>query len=383
LEVDILEQNQPCYEEATSEAVQISEDIDPSNSKENSQNQKKIQTEKKLTNLVADSSKRNPLLNLKSEEMRKDSPICCEMKMTGKIVELQCTASCHFNIHLRCTDKLRKVDPKKSLTGEPCLTPDCWGMVTTVSWKHQNGKVYKTEKADVPKIKRNIIVDGVKQPIKLAKPSLKPVVLKVQKDISSINQKADTRHLVVDSKAINKTLRNEENLTYSKQRRAPTKSGKTKKTLNIELAPIIPRRCEEFVRKEIVLKLVLQNCYLEENAAKAVIAAFVDGKGMVLRKDIQIIIEGAKADFESEQKAIEEDIVEKQNEEVDNSDQDVCPICLDAIGENEMEVLDCAHEYHKSCISQWMEHNRVCPECRAYIKLLQEFPPILRRRGGS
>ena len=47
---------------------------------------------------------------------------------------------------LRCTESLKAVS-KKSLTGqESCYTPDCWGEVTSLVFKHQNEKVYKTMK---------------------------------------------------------------------------------------------------------------------------------------------------------------------------------------------------------------------------------------------
>ena len=111
------------------------------------------------------------------------------------------------------------------------------------------------------------------------------------------------------------------------------------------------------------------------------LSSFADEKGRVLKKDIPILLETINIDLVSEQLAIEKDIVESRNDETkeeDNPDEDVCPICLEEIAEDEMEVLGCDHEYHKTCISEWMRRNPVCPECRAYIKLVEEFPPLTK-----
>ena len=102
-----------------------------------------------------------------------------------------------------------------------------------------------------------------------------------------------------------------------------------------------------------------------------------------MKEIIPLIIGEVNRVMLSEQLAIEQDIAESKIAEiiVESSDQEVCSICLDEISEdeNELDVLDCAHEYHKRCIAKWMEQNPVCPECRAYIKLVEEFPPLVKR----
>jgi hypothetical protein len=41
-----------------------------------------------------------------------------------------------------------------------------------------------------------------------------------------------------------------------------------------------------------------------------------------------------------------------------------CSICLDDL-EEEKEKLDCNHEFHKKCISEWFKRRRICPLCRS------------------
>ena len=77
-----------------------------------------------------------------------------------------------------------------------------------------------------------------------------------------------------------------------------------------------------------------------------------------------------------EQVAIEEDIVKSLND-MSEDIKDVCAICIEIL-KNKIEVLECSHKYHKHCISEWMNQNPVCPECRAYIKPAKDFPPLAR-----
>ena len=97
------------------------------------------------------------------------------------------------------------------------------------------------------------------------------------------------------------------------------------------------------------------------------------------KRNIPGLLDLLKTDIESEQEAINADISERKLAEAtqdEESAEDVCPICLEEIPEKEMKVLDCNHEYHNSCIEEWMRYNPRCPECRAYIKLMEEFPPL-------
>lgn len=57
----------------------------------------------------------------------------------------------------------------------------------------------------------------------------------------------------------------------------------------------------------------------------------------------------------------------------DSSDnEDDCPICLEEYDyENPKTALQCNHNFHLSCIYEWMERSQVCPVC-AEIMLFNE-----------
>ena len=57
--------------------------------------------------------------------------------------------------------------------------------------------------------------------------------------------------------------------------------------------------------------------------------------------------------------------------------EDECPICRSEIDENEKEVLDCHHQFHKTCIFELIKHNNKCPKCRAHIHTCQTYMYIL------
>ncbi|XP_039133773.1 E3 ubiquitin-protein ligase At3g02290-like [Dioscorea cayenensis subsp. rotundata] len=45
-------------------------------------------------------------------------------------------------------------------------------------------------------------------------------------------------------------------------------------------------------------------------------------------------------------------------------DEDVCPTCLEEYTpENPKITLQCSHDYHLSCIYEWMERSEACPVC--------------------
>ncbi|OMO93531.1 Zinc finger, RING-type [Corchorus capsularis] len=50
--------------------------------------------------------------------------------------------------------------------------------------------------------------------------------------------------------------------------------------------------------------------------------------------------------------------------ESEEEDEDDCPVCLEEyIPENPKIVLQCSHDYHLSCIYEWMERSETCPIC--------------------
>lgn len=44
-----------------------------------------------------------------------------------------------------------------------------------------------------------------------------------------------------------------------------------------------------------------------------------------------------------------------------------CPICLQQ-NEDTLVKLDCLHEYHDSCVAQWLQICKCCPMCRVPVK---------------
>lgn len=44
----------------------------------------------------------------------------------------------------------------------------------------------------------------------------------------------------------------------------------------------------------------------------------------------------------------------------------MCAICLNAIGLSSM-TTECKHNFHTSCLVQWMSHNPFCPLCRSEL----------------
>ncbi|KAK4421526.1 E3 ubiquitin-protein ligase MBR2 [Sesamum alatum] len=45
----------------------------------------------------------------------------------------------------------------------------------------------------------------------------------------------------------------------------------------------------------------------------------------------------------------------------------ICVVCQDDLCQENstIGVLDCRHEYHASCIRQWLKHKNICPLCKA------------------
>jgi len=48
----------------------------------------------------------------------------------------------------------------------------------------------------------------------------------------------------------------------------------------------------------------------------------------------------------------------------DRSTGQQCTICFEDIMESNLEVLPCAHTFHRECIGRWTRQNASCPVCR-------------------
>ncbi|KAI3959790.1 hypothetical protein MKW98_029827 [Papaver atlanticum] len=52
---------------------------------------------------------------------------------------------------------------------------------------------------------------------------------------------------------------------------------------------------------------------------------------------------------------------------------EICTICLDGYGnKDKIATLDCKHEYHEDCITQWLVRNNVCPICKRQGLTMEE-----------
>ncbi|KAI3954902.1 hypothetical protein MKW92_029066 [Papaver armeniacum] len=53
---------------------------------------------------------------------------------------------------------------------------------------------------------------------------------------------------------------------------------------------------------------------------------------------------------------------------------EICPVCQDGyVNKDKIATLDCKHEYHQNCITQWLLQNNVCPVCKGQaLKTMKE-----------
>merc|ERR1712179_169890 len=324
------------------------------------------------------SSERNNSKN--DDKNRKNQLKCCGMIKNGNMLELDCSANCHYRFHLSCSHESLKAVSKKSLTGqESCLTPDCWGRVTSLVFKQQNGKVFRTLKLD-PGLKR--VVMNVKKKTQTSSttytsPRKNFTVLK--KNVQPIvAQDADIRHLEKEAKVVKKILVSEdESRNLKKLKKRSVRNIKNIQRIHIDPIPIIQRKSKEFIKKDQILKL-LKNVLIGESNFNEVIAKFLNEKGMISRRSIPIIMEEVLNSLEMKQIITEENVMESMDVKHEViEEQDICAICIDIL-EDEVEIMDCTHKYHHDCISEWMTQNPVCPVCRASLKPASDFPPLLR-----
>ena len=72
---------------------------------------------------------------------------------------------------------------------------------------------------------------------------------------------------------------------------------------------------------------------------------------------------------------------------VEKQEDETCPICLDDFKDgDEIRILPCKHEYHSSCIDQWLTtRKRFCPLCKmdACPGAGSERSPLIIRNLGS
>ncbi|KAJ6244600.1 ring/u-box superfamily protein [Anaeramoeba flamelloides] len=64
----------------------------------------------------------------------------------------------------------------------------------------------------------------------------------------------------------------------------------------------------------------------------------------------------------------------KDNEKIEKKETEKCMVCLEPFEEDdELITLTCFHDFHKSCISKWLELKAVCPICNQKISFEQNL----------
>jgi hypothetical protein len=41
-----------------------------------------------------------------------------------------------------------------------------------------------------------------------------------------------------------------------------------------------------------------------------------------------------------------------------------CSVCLEELGESNLQALNCGHVMHKECAERWFQHSNACPQCK-------------------
>ena len=64
--------------------------------------------------------------------------------------------------------------------------------------------------------------------------------------------------------------------------------------------------------------------------------------------------------------------------EAEDDDENCCPICLvEYSNGDEIRVLPCSHEFHKTCVDSWLGNNSSCPACRHSLQNLATLSTIV------
>ena len=53
--------------------------------------------------------------------------------------------------------------------------------------------------------------------------------------------------------------------------------------------------------------------------------------------------------------------------DIENNQDNECPICLNIIEENDLCITNCDHFFCLECLNQWIKINNNCPTCREEI----------------
>jgi len=72
-----------------------------------------------------------------------------------------------------------------------------------------------------------------------------------------------------------------------------------------------------------------------------------------------------------QQDALQTFLTSRENEELGRtSSPDECTICLDPVDDNDVTVeLQCEHKFHSACITEWLQKELTCPNCRSPLEI--------------
>lgn len=73
---------------------------------------------------------------------------------------------------------------------------------------------------------------------------------------------------------------------------------------------------------------------------------------------------------------IQKEVTKEQKKEQTAKDENTCPICLCEfeVGDDLIVLKKCSHQYHKSCIKDWISRSQQnCPLCRTEVTMPEQW----------
>ena len=311
-------------------------------------------------------------------------------KPAERLVELECSARCRLTMYQNCAGKAGP--------GLACPTPDCWGV--TRGSLDQSAKVYgKPEPLNTEpcvtkaRIDQSGKVYGKPEPLNTVPCVTKERMAKTKKNSNRVQVTTgertkpvnhlpkimkDTRHLTVPFVELRKVTVPENSVSLKKTRCKKAKRKQTKENMNVPLElnfkSMIQQRKLDAVNRIFsrieVTNIVSHISNISKKDAKFYINKLSSSK-FVTRDQVSFLVDSVRKEL-----LMAEDNLEYRREEVktetEEREEDVCPVCLEALGE-EAESLKCGHQYHQTCIASWLHQQATCPTCRTVTDLVKEL----------
>ena len=290
---------------------------------------------------------------------------CCGAAVPGTQLRLVCSEKCVVRLHQGCRPRLLRCGSGPCPPSPPCPTPDCWGTVTTLAWLSQSnlGKPFKTETFPTETERKKQRLFFNQKPVLL--PTMKIKKERLKPDIFlQIDQVADLRHENESSLKISKVIQEKGLSSQRKTKEKTSQRFQRQKILSFEPLPLVSNR----KYKKIFQDNITNECF----SAKESQQGELEPTENIDLQENSILSTGLGEKIGSLDSS---NFLEEEKLNFRDENENVCPICLDELMEtNENLSLDCQHEYHQSCITEWLTRNASCPKCRAYIKRKEDFP---------